>query len=202
MKMKLFFLPLITVTLLYNGFVSAEISKHQLIANHKQPKDTEIIKKSEWKIFTPPDKSFQVLMPGRPKTDTQIQKTRMGEINIEIFAIQPPEQEVAYLVTYNEFPYSYAKMTSPQKILNDAKANTLITTQSNLISSRNIRSSNGHPGLEIKYIDSVGKVTTNRMYVAEGRLYQVIAIVSRKQRENLDKTITGYLNSFQVVLRR
>ncbi|NET01443.1 MAG: hypothetical protein F6K62_01570 [Sphaerospermopsis sp. SIO1G2] len=201
MRIKLFLLPLITVALLQSNFAFAEVNKNLLIADHRKPKHTTTTK-YKWKIFTPPDKSFQVLMPGRPKTNTQIQKTRMGEINVEIFAFQPPEQEVAYLVTYNEFPYSYAKLTHPHKILNDAKANTLRTTQSNLISSRRIRSSNGHPGIEIKYIDSIGKVTTNRMYVAEGRLYQVIAIVSQKQRATLDKTITGYLNSFQVVLRR
>jgi hypothetical protein len=93
-------------------------------------------------------------------------------------------------------------MSNQQQILNQAKENTLKATQSNLISERNIRSSNGHPGKEIQYIDSAGKVTTNRMFVAEGRLYQVMAIVSRKQRSTLEKTVTGYLNSFQLVLRR
>jgi hypothetical protein len=195
-----FLLPLITTTLLYSGSVVARTPQPQTTPNHQSPVP-EVVQ-PKWKIFTPPDKSFQVLMPGRPDTETQLQKTYMGEIKLEIFVAQPPEQEVAYLVTYNEFPYSYAKMTSPYKILNQAKLNTLKVTQSNLISERNIRSSNHHPGKEIKYIDSAGKVTTNRMYVAEGRLYQVMAIVSKKQRPTLEKTITGYLNSFQIVLRR
>ncbi|MFM6037676.1 MAG: hypothetical protein ACKO2Z_14070 [Sphaerospermopsis kisseleviana] len=204
MNMKLnieFLIPFITATFVYSGFISAEVSKSQPIATHKKPNVPEVVQ-SQWKIFTPPDKSFQVLMPVRPKNNSQVQKTYMGEIKLNIFVAHPPEQEVAYLVTYNEFPYSYAKMTSPQQILNQAKENTLKATQSNLISERNIRSSNSHPGKEIQYIDSAGKVTTNRMYVAEGRLYQVMAIVSRKQRSTLEKTITGYLNSFQLVLRR
>jgi hypothetical protein len=196
-----FFIPLITATFIYSGFVTAQVSKSKPIANQKKPTVPQIVQ-PKWKEFTPPDKSFQVLMPGRPNTKTQVQKTYMGEIKLNIFVAQPPKQEVAYLVTYNEFPYSYAKMTSPQKILNQAKENTLKATQSNLIRERNIRSSNGHPGKEIQYIDSAGKVTTNRMYVAEGRLYQVMAIVSRKQRPTLEKTITGYLNSFQLVVRR
>ncbi|WP_353931139.1 hypothetical protein WJM97_00560 [Okeanomitos corallinicola TIOX110] len=196
-----FLLPFTTATLLCSGLILAAPTQAKHLSSPKKPPVSEVVQ-PKWQVFTPPDKSFQVLMPGRPKTDTQVQKTRMGEIDLEIFVAQPPEQEVAYLVTYNEFPYSYAKMTSPQKILNDTKVNTLKVTQSNLISAKNIRSSNGHPGMEIQYVDSSGKVTTNRMYVAEGRLYQVMAIVSKKQRANLSKTIVGYLNSFQVVVRR
>lgn len=200
MKMK-FLLPLVVATFLSSGYVMAEVRKSQPgVANQKRT--VPQIVQPKWKVFTPPDKSFQVLMPGRPKTKTQVQKTYMGEIELKIFVAQPPAQEVAYLVAYNEFPYSYAKMNSPQKILNRNQANTLKTTQSNLISARNIRSSNGHPGKEIQYKDSAGKVTTNRMYVAQGRLYQVMAIVSKRQRPTLTKTITGYLNSFQLVVRR
>jgi hypothetical protein len=46
-----------------------------------------------------------------------VQETYMGEIKLQIFVAQPPEQEVAYLVTYNEFPDRYAEMTKPQTIL-------------------------------------------------------------------------------------
>ncbi|MFM2060789.1 MAG: hypothetical protein RLZZ507_459 [Cyanobacteriota bacterium] len=200
MTMK-FLLPFIAATFVYSGYVSAEVRKPKPAVSNNKPTVPQVVQ-PQWKIFTPPDKGFQVLMPGTPKTKSQVQKTYMGEIKLQLFVAQPPEQEVAYLVSYNEFPYSYAKMTSPQKILSQAQSNTLKATQSNLISERNIRSSNGHPGKEIQYIDSSGKVTTNRMYVAEGRLYQVMAIVSKKQRSTLNKTITGYLNSFQLVVRR
>jgi hypothetical protein len=196
-----FLLPFIAATFVYTGYASVAARQTKPSASPSQSTVPKAVQ-PKWKIFTPPDKSFQVLMPGRPKLKTQVQKTYMGEIKLQIFATQPPEQEVAYLVTYNEFPYSYAQMTSPQTILNLAQSSTLKATQSNLISQRNIRSSNGQPGKEIEYIDAAGKVTKNRMYVAEGRLYQVMAIVSKKQRPSLDKTITGYLNSFQLVLRK
>jgi hypothetical protein len=83
-----------------------------------------------------------------------VQETYMGEIKLQIFVAQPPEQEVAYLVTYNEFPDSYAQMTKPQTILSQGGSNTLKVTQSNFISERNIHSYNGHPGKEIQYTDS------------------------------------------------
>ncbi len=126
----------------------------------------------------------------------------MGEINLKTFIAQPLKQQVAYIVVYNDFPYSYGQMANPQLILNNARDMALKTTKSNLISQRSIRSSNGHPGKEIVYINSGGKITKNRMYVAEGRLYQVMAITTKKQQKTLAKTITGYLNSFQVVLKK
>ncbi|BAY75534.1 hypothetical protein NIES25_19800 [Nostoc linckia NIES-25] len=156
----------------------------------------------KWKLFTAPDGRFSILMPGRPNRETQFQKTYMGEINLEIFVAQPPKQQVAYIVTYNDFPYSYGEMSDPQAVLNDARDMALKTTQSNLISQRNIRSSNNHPGKEIEYINSGGKITKSRMYIAEGRLYQVMAITTKKQQKTLAKTITGYLNSFQIVLKK
>ncbi|MCF4970639.1 hypothetical protein [Nostoc sp. CMAA1605] len=156
----------------------------------------------QWKPFTSPDGRFTVLMPGIPKQESQTQKTHMGEIDLQIFAAQPPKQEVAYLVVYNDFPHSYAQINNPQEILNDVQAMALKTTQSNLLNHRNIRSSNGHPGREFAYINAGGKITRTRIYLAEGRLYQVMAITTKKQQRNLSKTITGYLNSFQIVLKK
>jgi len=168
-------------------------SKKPIVAQPVQP---------QWKPFTSPDGRFTVLMPGMPKKESQTQKTYMGEIDLQIFAAQPPKQEVAYLVVYNDFPHSYGQMTNPQEILNNVQEMALKTTQSNLISHRNIRSSNGHPGKEFAYINVGGKITRTRIYLAEGRLYQVMAITSKKQQKNLAKTITGYLNSFQIVLKK
>jgi hypothetical protein len=167
-------------------------------------KKTTVVKvvQPKWKTFTPPDRSFTVLMPGKPKQETQIQKTYLGEINLNLFVAQPPKQEVAYLVSYNEFPFNYAEMNTPEEILKKAEYNTIKTTQSRVVNERKIRSSNGHPGKEIEYVDASGKVTKTRMYFAQGRLYQVTAIVSKKQQKTLAKTINGYLNSFQLVLKR
>jgi hypothetical protein len=154
------------------------------------------------RLYTAPDGRFTILMPGNPNRNTEYQKTYMGEITLEIFVAQPPKQQVAYIVAYNDFPYSYGQMTDPQAVLNNARDMALKTTKSNLISQRNIRSSNNHPGQEIEYINAGGKITKSRMYIAEGRLYQVMAITTKKQQKTLAKTITGYLNSFNVVLKK
>lgn len=194
-------LPLIATTFICGGSILVEA---------RQPKPpTAVVKPTaakpvqpKWKVYTAPDGRFTILMPGNPNRNTQFQKTYMGEITLEIFVAQPPKQEVAYIVAYNDFPYSYGQITDPQAVLNNARDMALKTTKSNLISQRNIRSYNNHPGKEIEYINSGGKITINRMYIAEGRLYQVMAITTKKQQKTLAKTITGYLNSFNVVLKK
>ena len=193
-------LPLIAATLTLNYCMEVEA----LPSKHPLPKPIPTVSqpvRSSWKIFTSPDGRFTVLMPGTPKLMVQTQKTYMGEIDLQVFVAQPPKQEVAYLVAYNDFPYNYGQMVNPQEILKNTQYMALKTTQSRLISQRDIRSSNGHPGREIVYINSGGKITKNRMYFADGRLYQVVAITTKKQEKTLSKTITGYLNSFNAVFR-
>lgn len=194
------FLPLIAAaTFVSSTYTVVEARQSKVAVSQAQTSESQV---SQWKLFTAPDGRFTVLMPGMPKRVTQTQKTFMGEINLEVFLGQPPKQEVAYVVAFNDFPHSYGQMTNPQEILNNAQEMALKTTQSNLIGARDIRSSNGHPGKEIEYINSGGKITRNRMYFAEGRLYQVMVITTKRQQKYLAKSITGYLNSFNVVLQK
>ncbi|RCJ36973.1 hypothetical protein A6770_15225 [Nostoc minutum NIES-26] len=194
-------LPFIATALICGGSVIVEARQPKQPVSQQKPTAAKPAQ-PKWKLFTAPDGRFTILMPGTPNRNTQAQKTYMGEINLETFIVQPLKQEVAYIVAYNDFPYSYGEITNPQAILNDARDMALKTTKSNLIRQRSIRSLNGHPGKEIEYINAGGKITKSRMYVAEGRLYQVMAITTKKQQKTLAKTITGYLNSFQVVLKK
>ncbi|ACC83409.1 hypothetical protein [Nostoc punctiforme] len=194
-------LPLIAATFICGGSILVEARQPKPPAVVVKPTVSKIVQ-PQWKVYTAPDGRFTILMPGRPNRNTELQKTYMGEISLEIFVAQPPKQQVAYVVAYNDFPYSYGKITDPQAVLNNARDMALKTTKSNLISQRSIRSSNNHPGKEIEYINSGGKITKSRMYVAEGRLYQVMAITTKKQQKTLAKTITGYLNSFHIVLKK
>jgi hypothetical protein len=194
------FLPLIATTVALNGFAGVEALPSKRPIRHSNTTVSQPVQ-SSWKIFTAPDGRFTVLMPGTPKMMTQTQKTYMGEIDLQVFVAQPPKQEVVYLVAYNDFPHSYGQMANPQEILKNAQDMALKTTQSHLVSQCNIRSSNGHPGREIVYVNPGGKITKDRMYFANGRLYQVMAITTKKQQKTLSQTIAGYLNSFHVVLK-
>ncbi|MEM7581187.1 MAG: hypothetical protein ACFB02_11510 [Mastigocoleus sp.] len=188
------FLPLVATGLILTGFAGVEMYSSPVALSNQA--------KSQWRAFTSPDGSFRVLMPGNPKKLSETQNTFMGKINLRIFLATPPKQQVSYVVAYNDFPNSYGKLANPQEVLANATKAALKTTQSSLVSQTNIRSSNGHPGKEIEYINSAGKVTRNRMFFANGRLYQAMVITTRKQEKYLTKSIRGYLNSFQVVYKK
>jgi hypothetical protein len=197
---KKILLPLLAATLVCSGFTLAEARQSRSRPEAK-PKLSQPVQ-SKWRLFTAPDGRFTVLMPGNPKRVTQNQKTFMGEINLEMFVGKPVNQDVAYVVAFNDFPDSYGQLADTQELLNNARDMALKTTQSNLISQRDIRSSNGHPGKEIEYMNGIGKITRNRMFFAEGRLYQVMVITTKVQQKFLTKSIQGYLNSFNVVLKK
>ena len=188
------FLPLIAAGLILSSLTAVEVRMQQTSVAQAT--------KSQWRVFNSPDGSFKVLMPGMPKAMSETKKTFMGEINLNIFLAQPAKQQVAYVVAYNDFPHSYGDMANPQVVLNNARDMALKTTQSKLVSQQDIRSSNNQPGKEIEYVNSAGKITRNRMFFAEGRLYQAMVITTKEQEKYLSKSIRGYLNSFQVVLKQ
>ncbi|BAZ12679.1 hypothetical protein NIES4071_45110 [Calothrix sp. NIES-4071] len=203
-KNKIRVLPFLTVTLVLALATTVETTV--AARNERQPSvpkpNPSELEKFRWKVFTPSDGRFSVLMPGQPKVTSQTQRTFMGEINLQMFIAQPPRQEVAYVVTFNDFPHSYGQMANSEEVLKNAQEMALKTTKSNLLNQKTIRSSNGHPGREIEYINAGGKITRNRLYFAEGRLYQVMVITTKRQRNFLTKSITGFLNSFNVVLQK
>jgi hypothetical protein len=198
------FLPFLTTALIFALALTVETSVEARSSRKPSaPKpNQEEMEKFRWKVFTPPDGRFSVLMPGQPRVTSQTQRTFMGEINLQMFLAQPPRQEVAYVVAFNDFPDSYGQMANPEEVLLNAQNMALKTTRSNLISQKSIRSSNGHPGREIEYVNAGGKITRNRLYFAEGRLYQVMVITTKRQQKFLTKSIAGYLNSFNVVLKK
>jgi predicted RNase H-like HicB family nuclease len=196
------FLPFLTAALIFTGFATVEARSPRRLAKTAPKPDAALLEQYRWKLFNPPDGRFSILMPGKPKVTAQTQKTFMGEINLQVFVAQPPKQDVAYVVAFNDFPDSYGQMANPEEVLKNAQDTALKTTQSSLLNHKSIRSSNGHPGREIEYINSGGKITKNRMYFAEGRLYQVMVVTTKRQKQFLTKSIAGYLNSFNVVLKK
>jgi hypothetical protein len=186
--------PLITATVISSA-------SSLVAANQPQTPPQTPVEQPAWGVFTAPDGRFTVLLPGTPETETHTQKTHMGEINLQMFFVEPPQQQVAYVVVYNDFPFNYGQMTDPETILNNARDTALKTTKSKLISQRPTRTYSGIPGKEIVYINTGGRITRNRMYVLDGRLYQVKVITNQQQQRTLSRTINGYLNSFNLVIR-
>ena len=152
---------------------------------------------SKWGVFTSKTGRFSVLMPSTPKYLRQTQKTQIGPIELQSFVAAIPQQDVAYRVAYSDFPYSYGRKDNAQQIFDGIRENTLKVTRSNLRSERNI-SLNGSPGREIQFGSGV-QTTTDRMYLVDGRLYQVIVQTTTVKEKYIPGSIAGFLNSFRVL---
>ncbi len=195
---------IIAATLVLSGYpvVEARQAKPQprtnttVPARQSKPRTTKPVK-STWKRFTSRDGRFSVVLPFTPRKTTQTQKTHMGEIQIQSFIVAPPNQEVAYVVAYNDFPYSYGQEDNAQLILNDAQNLAVRTTDSKLVRQQNI-TWNGNPGRQLEYVKPGGIITKHRMYLVNGRLYQVMVTTTEEQQKTLSGSINGFLNSFRV----
>jgi hypothetical protein len=152
---------------------------------------------ARWRRFRFTDGRFSVLFPFPPRQVSQIQKTPLGEVNLEVFTVQPPNQDVSYVVIYNDFPFSYGQEDNAQLIFDDVQNMSLKTTGSSLVRKQNLNW-NGNPGRELEYTRPKDFVTKHKMYLVDGRLYQVIVKTTREQEEKLSGTINGFLNSLQV----
>jgi len=155
---------------------------------------------SKWQVFKSPEGRFTVLMPGAPKKLAETQKTFMGEIHFQQFVAEPPNQRVAYVVVYNDFPDSYGQEANMEKILDDARNLAIKATRSNLVKEQKINV-NGLSGRELEYTKG-NSITRCRMYLVNGRLYQVNVHTTRKQEKFLTQSIAGFLNSFKVPLKQ
>jgi hypothetical protein len=85
MKSKIL-LSLFAAAFLSSGYAVAVVNSPQPTISPNKPIVPQIVQ-PKWRTFTAPDGHFTVLMPGIPKRKTQVQKTYMGKIKLEIFLI-------------------------------------------------------------------------------------------------------------------
>lgn len=156
---------------------------------------------SIWKKFTSTDGRFTILMPGNPKRERQTQNTKIGPINIQSFAVERKQEGVAYIVAYADLPNSIAQRANAQKVLDGSREGALRVAQGKLLNQRNI-SLSGYPGREIEFVNPKGLITKNRVYLVNGRLYQIVVVTKQETQKYLSGSIAGFLNSFSLIPRR
>lgn len=156
---------------------------------------------SIWKKFTSTDGRFTILMPGNPKRESHTQNTKIGPINIQLFGVARQQEGVAYIVAYADLPNSIAQRANAQKVLDGSQEGALRFAQGKLLNQRNI-SLSGYPGREIEFLNPDGVITKNRVYLVNGRLYQIIVVTKQETQKYLSGSIAGFLNSFSLVPRR
>jgi hypothetical protein len=162
------------------------------------------VAKSVWKLFSPPDGGFRILMPGKPRETKQTVNTKSGNIKLNMFTVKRQQEEVTYTVGYVDYSSEYIELLNRknlvQKALDSGRNNVVKKSKGSLISERKIRLGS-YFGREISYSKPGGNIVRQRIYLVEKRLYQVTVETTKKREKFLTKSMEGFLNSFNVSSR-
>jgi hypothetical protein len=182
----------LTVLVLCGGYtISETVSANQAIK----------VAQSVWKLFSAPDSSFRILMPGTPQTIKQAVNTKSGNLELTMFTVERQQEEVKYVVGYVDYSSEYIELLNRNNLVDkalDAGRDSVIKkAKGNLVSEQKI-TLGSYSGREINYSKPGEKIVRQRIYLVDKRLYQVSVETTKKRQKFLTKSIGGFLNSFNV----
>lgn len=188
---------LLTTFVLFTGCTI----NHRVLAN--QPSN---ITPSVWKTFSSSPGKFTILMPGIPQENKRTLKNKNGTVQVYTFMVLRPQEEVKYAVTYTEYPQEYINLLNQNNLvdtaLNNGKNSALKKAQGTLVNETKITlktSLKNYIGREIHYTKPGNKIVKLRIYLVNKRLYQIVAETTTKREKFLNKSISGFLNSFTIL---
>ncbi len=155
---------------------------------------------SQWKEFSSKEGQFALLMPGIPEEKKSVTQTRIGPIKDHSFMLkaQQGELKAAYLVSYADYPKDRPHDLSPNTFLEQTWQAAFGDLGNRLIYKKSI-TLNGFAGSEFQYRGKGASTSlvTSRNYLVNNRLYQLSAVMSKKQAERGDAQ--KYLDSFRLL---
>lgn len=164
------------------------------------PAPTLEVAQSVWQRFTSTEGRFSILFPGEPERSQQpLNVGTTDESILYLFRVERPKEGIIYFVAYLDLPLS-----NPAEISPDVKAIALDSGQSGFLKgagatlvSASKTSLAGHPGKDFKFQQAGRFVGRARFFLVGARLYQIVAVVDAKRERSLDKSIDGFIKSFQ-----
>jgi hypothetical protein len=148
-----------------------------------------------WTELKPGDGAIVVSMPGDPKAQVQRVATQAGDIEVHSFVLE--KKDIAYSVTYNDFPAALLSDGNSDRMLNGARDGAVSSVKGKLLTDTGIALQE-FPGREINIEAPDGKHTVvSRIYLVKSRLYQISVAVPNEdlQREDVAK----FLDSFKLL---
>jgi hypothetical protein len=147
----------------------------------------------EWATFAPKGQGFSVLMPG-PAAEHQAElKTEAGAVNVTYFVAE--DKHVTYVVSCSKFAKGALKADTQEKRLDNARDGALESAGGKLESEKPVKLG-PHSGREL-LIDGSKAFVRTRIYAMDNKLYQTMAVGSRKHVNGADAK--KFLDSFKVI---
>jgi hypothetical protein len=146
--------------------------------------------------FTSKAGGFTVAMPGKPKETSKTSKTAAGQETKQLTWILQ-QKDSAFLVIVTDVPnLAKADAATLNTVLEQGRKGAVAAMKGKLLSEKKVKLGK-HPGLEFQ-IDApkVGGIYRSRIYIADGRLYQVTVFGPKEVATS--KQADRFLNSFKL----
>lgn len=188
---------IIPYTLAASIFLSGSLISQPTLAN--QPQTTV---KSIWQVFSSQEGGFSILFPGSPTVTKQKIKNKTGEVEVNLFTVERPQEDVKYTVAYIDYPEEYIELlkrnNQVEAAIDTGKKTALENAKGTLISEEQM-SLEGHFGKEVNYTKPGDKIVKQRIFLVDRRLYQVSAETTTQRQKFLTKSISGFCDSLKLL---
>jgi len=143
----------------------------------------------EWINHSDAPGRFNILMPVKPVKSEQPVETEAGKLINHMFLAQTAT--AAFLISYVD----HVVPQDAQQTLVRVRDGAVRGIKGTLLSSENI-THKGYPGFEFRASTTDGAVYTSRIYLVNGRLYQIVVVAPAST--PISKDINRYMTSFDL----
>jgi hypothetical protein len=151
-----------------------------------------------WQEYRSQVGRYSILMPGRPKEQTQVVDSAVGSLDMRIASYE--DRSGAYMVMYVDYPENLIHSGQADDILDRAAQGAVTTVKAKLTRQQDFPLG-AIPGREIGF-DAPAQGTQPatrvkvRYFLADNRLYQVMVVA--QQNQGLPADTQKFLDSFQL----
>jgi hypothetical protein len=158
-----------------------------------------LVEATKWKTFSSRSGRFSFLAPGVPTLTTFVSQSAVGPRRRFLYQlyVRQGQYRPYYSFGYLDYPLQQIKRFDPKDFLVKLASPSIQEVQSTLTYWRPI-TRNGFPGIEWQYRSGrdLSYMTTDQMYLANNRLYQIGTIMKKEKFDQGDTT--KFLNSIRL----
>ena len=156
-----------------------------------------------WQPYQPANKSFEVLMPGEPKEQTQNITTTSGVLTMHMYAYESPQataENLVYMAMYVDYPPEQVSSDYKDKVpefFRNAVNGAVNNVKGTLLSEKDAEI-NGYPGKQIQIGYQNGAVIINMLQYLVGNRTYILQVITPKEKQG-NKSITKFFESFKLL---
>ena len=157
------------------------------------------VSRPNWQEYRSQAGRYSVLMPGKPKEQTQSVNSAVGTLDMHIASYE--DRSGAYLIMYTDYPADLVNLDRADAMLDGGARGAVENVNGNLIQQQDFPLGN-IPGREIEFnAPAQGAQPATRVkvryFLVNNRMYQVMVVAQQSQ--GLPVDTQKYLDSFKLI---